>query len=149
MKSSRKSAPRLQIVPDLRTPRAPRKSRRSGVVAQVRETFSVSNALPALLGTILGGIAPAASYEMVHHEIQSVYDFRNLLVGGLLIFSAKSVYLWLHEATGDWIKAVGLTVGIEGVLLASSTPWLSGVCLGILIAVNAIAMACHLARGAK
>lgn len=57
-----------------------------------------------------------------------------------------TVYKWGRIAFGMPVKAVGFCVLLEGVLVASSTPWLSCGALVYLCAINAIATGCNLKR---
>jgi len=126
----------------------------TGPIAQIRHAVRSPGA--ALLGATLGGIIPVAVYDLAHaREVVGWTDlpiFRSLgtpsmvLVLGGLLFSAKTVYQWATAAFADRAKAAGFVVMLEGTLLFSTNSVLAHVMLGYLVAINAIATACLLAR---
>jgi hypothetical protein len=136
----------LRVLP---VKRSPRPSGPLGVVDQVRLAFRPQARLATLLGCLLGGFVPLASYVVAHQEI----DFSGpplsaalavLLVAGGLLFSAKSVYGWSRLAFQSGGKALGFVVLTEGVMIVSRTAWLGLAALGILIGINAISAGCTL-----
>lgn len=142
-----------QLAPAPPAPKAhPRREPRPlGVVAQVRVAFRRQNRLAAAIGAILGGTVPVASYQLAHSEVSRDAALwlqvpAWLVLGGLL-YSAATVLRWGRLAFGSWIKSIGFAVLLEGVLLASRTPWLSVLALAILVGVNAVSTACRLASG--
>ena len=104
----RRSSPRLIMAP------APRRSPTPlGVVAQVRLAFRPKARLATVLGALLGGFVPLASYTVAHQEA----NFDTLrgwiavgLVLGGLVFSAKTVREWGELAFHDGRKALGFVV---------------------------------------
>jgi len=136
----RRRAPRTQTRPDART---------LGVVAQVRMAFQRQQLLATLLGGLLGGFVPAATFTVAHQEVLATVPLRHqplaLLVLGGLVYSAKTVYAWGRMAFASGAKALGFTLLIEGVMTCSSVEWLSYAALAYLIAINAIATGCILA----
>ena len=138
----RRSSPRLRIAPAARAPQAP-----PGVVAQVRLAFRPRARLATLLGCLLGGFVPLASYVVAHQEVDTgtVHGFVSLLLvlGGLL-FSAKTVFQWGRMAFQQGAKALGFVVLLEGVMVTSHTPWLALSALGYLVCINAVATGCTL-----
>jgi hypothetical protein len=119
------------------------------VVDQVRVAFRPRNRLAGVVGAALGGLVPLASYWLAHHEVDTaVALYAQLacwLVLGGLVYSATTVYGWANMAFGSGLKAMGFCVLLEGVLLASRTPWLAILALAYLCAINAVATACKLA----
>lgn len=101
--------------------------------------------LSLAVGLVLGAFVPLATSTVVHTgHLVDFMDERFLLVsrwllvlGGLTV-SAKTVYHWfLQTFRGDWSKALGYVLLIEGVLLLSPVPWLGHAALGLLIFINA------------
>jgi hypothetical protein len=122
-----------------------------GVVQQVRLALKPRNRLAFGLGAALGSVVPVASYWLAHFEVDRAADLWPqlpawLVLGGL-VFSATTVYGWGRLAFGHGAKAAGFCVLVEGVLLASRTQWLAVVALAYLVAINAVATGCRLARG--
>jgi len=140
----------IQVAQPATRSRSP--ARPAGVVQQVRMAFSRRNRLAAGVGAALGSIVPLASYWLAHHEVfRSVELWTQLpawLVAGGLLYSALTVFAWGRAAFGSGAKALGFCVLLEGVLLSSQTTWLAVIALGYLIAINAIATGCSLARQA-
>jgi hypothetical protein len=143
--SPRLRSARIALAPDLARPSRVRVQQSPGVVDQVRLALKARNRLAASLGAVLGGFVPIASYTLAHGEIDASHPlYAQLpawLVVGALLFSARSVYAWGRQAFGEAVKALGFVVLLEGVLVASQTPWLSCAALAILVAVNAVATA--------
>jgi hypothetical protein len=119
-----------------------------GVVKQVRIALRPANRLASFLGAVLGGGVPVASYQLAHHEVTRALplwaQLPAWLVAGGLLFSALTVYQWGRLAFGSPYKALGFAVLLEGVLVASTTPWLSLGALGYLVAINGTACGCIL-----
>lgn len=146
MKSAaRVSGPNLRVVG---APRAGSPRRPLGVLGEVRLACHPKNRLAALLGGLLGGGVPVASYWLAHHEL-SRGPLVWVLVGGGLVFSALTVVRWGVHAFGSAVKAVGFTVLLEGVLVGSATPWLALGALAYLVAINAVATGTQLALGGR
>ncbi len=122
-----------------------------GVVAQVRIACAPANRLATFVGALLGAVVPLATSMVAHYELDTVAPWRDplaLLVLGGLLYSATTVYSWGRLAFGSWAKALGFTVLLEGVMVASGQAWLSIMALVYLCAINAIATGVTLARGA-
>ncbi len=131
------SVPRLKVVQ--RAPMArKRPSLARSVVGQVRQAMLRQNRLATIIGCLLGGFVPAATWQLTHHE---PHDWRLLIVAGGLLYSAITVYKWGLLAFGMRSKAIGFVAMLEGVMVMSSTVWLSLGALAILIGINAIATA--------
>jgi hypothetical protein len=99
-----------------------------------------------VLGFALGGFIPVATYVVSHYENPG-WDVGALIVGGGLLFSARTVFLWSRMAFGGVIKALGFVVLLEGVMVTSETRWLALAALGYLVCINGVATACALALG--
>jgi hypothetical protein len=116
------------------------------------------NRLATTMGALLGGLVPALGYVTAHEwlRLPSLLDgsksgldpsraIAAVVLAGSLLFSAKTVFQWAALALKDRSKAVGFVVLIELTMVAISFQWVSGICLGYLVAINAIATACNLA----
>lgn len=138
------SSPRLVVTPR----RAPKPRAPLGVVDQVRAAFHPRARLATLLGCLLGGFVPLASYVVAHAEIGGSDVAHTVvavvLVAGGLLFSARSVYGWSRLAFQSPAKAFGFVVLTEGVMVVSRTPWLGLTALAVLIAINGISAGCTL-----
>jgi hypothetical protein len=102
-----------------------------------------------LLGAALGGIVPLITYTVAHSGIAdwlNPADPRIPIVAGGLAYSAKTVWQWGNQAFDCIYKATGFVVLLEGVMVTSSVSWLAQLALCYLIAINAIATACQIAR---
>ena len=122
--------------------------RQLGVVDQCRVAFRADNRLATVLGFVLGGIIPIATYVEAHFDIRegvALYaQVPPYLVLGGLIFSAKTVFAWLNLTWRDSWKAVGTVAVLEGVMITSDVPALPLVLLTVLVAINGIATGCTL-----
>ena len=122
-----------------------------GVVAQVREATKPRARLATVLGALLGGFVPTATYVVAHRELDASKPIYaqpgTLLVLGGLLYSARTVFAWGKLAFGEGSKALGFVVLLEGVLLASRTSWLSVAALLYLAAINGVATGCRLSLG--
>lgn len=131
-----------------RKPRNPRTPSAPGVVTQVRTALQRRNALATLIGAILGGFVPCATYVIAHGEVARTshgYAMLALVIGGL-VFSAKTVWQWASLAFRDPWKATGFAMLIEGAMTLSSNQTLTLVALGLLAGINAIATGVSLSR---
>lgn len=139
VKPSRRRAPR----------RPPVAGKDLGVVAQVRTALRPENRLATLLGALLGGFVPVATFTVAHVELSQVVPLylqpMMLLVLGGLVYSAKTVYSWGRAAFASGPKALGFVVLAEGVMTCSGVAWLSYAALGYLVFINAVATGCTLA----
>lgn len=111
------------------------------------------NRMAALIGSI-GGLVPYGAYRLGHYEITSWSPFacpKALVVYAALAFSVLTVSGWAHQvfATANrWeslIKALGFTALVEALMMTSDYRPLALGCLGLLIAINAVANGCRLA----
>jgi phosphoglycerol transferase MdoB-like AlkP superfamily enzyme len=131
------------------------------VIDQIRIVFKVVNWLPLLIGSVLGGTAPALTFTVAHylHPLSSgaaidtwgawVSIWTPVVVAGLT-FSGITVYQWFEQAFKIRAKALGLVVLIETVMTcATSVPVMCYLALGLLVTVNAVATATTLALNAK
>lgn len=155
--ASSASHPRLALHP--RPPKreiTPRATQAApGVVDQVRSALRPRARLATLLGAMLGGFVPVASYVVAHREIDasallavhSLIGFA--LVAGGLLFSAKKVYGWGRLAFQAGGEAVGFTLLMEGVMVFCNTTWLSVAALVYLVGINAISTGCTLSLSGR
>ena len=131
--------------------RRTRPPRKVGVVAQTRQAFSRGSLLGTSIGMLLGGFVPVGSFVICHQELPPASGWHflvlALLVVGGLIFSAKTVWQWSAAAFQDRWKASGFVLLVEGIMVYSSTPWLSHAALALLVAVNGVATGVTLTRG--
>jgi len=117
------------------------------VISQIRQAAQPGNRLAALLGALIGALPPVGSYMVVHHALdrQAALAEQPLayLVAGLMVFSGLSVVRWTKAAFRSTWKAIGWTVGVEGLLVGApdSMAWLAGLCVGYLVVINAISAA--------
>lgn len=144
------TAPRSAPVIPLRKQKRKR-TKAPGVIEQIKCSFEKGSRLATGVGLVLGGFVPAASYVVCHQELQVAQGWRYAallaLIGGGLLFSAKSVWLWSAEAFGDKWKASGFVGLLEGAMVLSEVRELSLASLALLIAVNGLATGVILARG--
>jgi hypothetical protein len=123
-----------------------------GVVQSVRIALKPRNRLPTLIGFLLGGFVPLACFILAHHEhaAWSAQGGRALgLVGGGLVYSATTVYGWAKQAFVSAFKASGFVVLVEGVMITSTTAWLSIAALVYLVVINGVATGVTLSIGKR
>lgn len=92
-----------------------------------------------VIGAILGGFIPVATYTLSHLEQQGLLS--GLLTGAGLLYSAPTVYEWAKKSFGEWYKALGFCLLLEGVMVASGPlgiPILGYSALAILAGLNAL-----------
>ena len=116
---------------------------RLSVIAQVRRAFMPGARLAAMVGLVIGGFVPMASYTLVHFEVAN-NPLLWILVVGALLYSGITVFKWALAAFGNQVKAAGFVVLLEGILTFSHIHALSLSALGILIFINAVSSACAL-----
>jgi hypothetical protein len=140
-KTASQSKPPIKRLRLLSVPRFTRRPR--GIVAQTRAALRPGNLVGTLLGGTLGAFVPTAVYVVAHHELDASRplwrQFGSLLVLGGLAYSATNVFSWGRLAFRSPVKAAGFVVLLEGVLVGSSTHWLSLAALAVLAGINAIA----------
>ena len=115
------------------------------VVNQIRRAFMRGQRLSAVLGVVLGGSIPVATYVMIHDPRGvAAYPMLWLLISGCLLYSAPKVFQWLTAATGSKAAAICFTLAAEGILTFVHIDSLTYLFLGILVFINAVSMACGL-----
>lgn len=123
------------------------------IVGQVRLSFRRRNRLATVLGMVLGGFVPVASFVLAHQEIvpgkSMLFQVPCWLVVGGLTYSAKTVFDWARAAFSLRLKALGFVVLLEGVMTGANTTWLAYAALAILVAINSISAGCQLAVRTK
>jgi hypothetical protein len=135
-KSSRRSSRTRRQVVD--------RSATTDVVSQLE--CAIRNPHAAAIGALIGGLVPWFGRTLAHEEIPSTWTAgsRGLaltmiaVVLGCACFSGLSVYKFGKAAFGDARKALGFVLALEGVMLVSHGIT-SGVALGVLILINAVA----------
>lgn len=130
------------VRPMPRAPRAPKPA--PGVVDQVRAALKPQNRIATLVGFMLGGFVPVATFVTAHSGSWTALSVA-LVVGGLL-YSARTVYSWGVLAFAERVKALGFVMLLEGVLVTSQTAWLARAALAYLVLINGTATACQLSR---
>lgn len=115
-----------------------------GVIAQIRA--ATNNPIALLVGCLLGGFVPLASYFVAHQEVKTFWSVPTLLVVGGLVYSAKTVFQWGKQAFNCGWKATGFILLLEGIMILSSIPWLGHLSLVYLVSINAVATGCLLAQ---
>lgn len=135
---------------------APVAARDSDPITQLR--VAARNKLATAIGAC-AGIVPIGVSIVGHGELTSwnpLRDGQSLIVYAGLVFSALTVTTWgvdMFTPLGatKWsrmlafVKALGFTALVEGLMMTSSNQYLAGSALGLLIAVNAVANGCRLA----
>ena len=118
------------------------------VVDQVVLACSPRNRLATVLGFILGGVVPVATYVEAHLDLDGSRPLHSqaatFMVAGGLVFSAKTVFGWGQRAFRDGWKAAGFVLLLEGVMITSHVPILPLVLLAILLSINGVATGCSL-----
>lgn len=113
------------------------------VIQQVQRTFAREHRLSAVMGFLLGGFIPVATFTIVHHEV-ATHPFLWAMVIGGLVYSAISVFKWAMQAFHMIAKAVGFVLLLEGVVTFAHTPWLPVAGLLVLVIINGISAAVSL-----
>lgn len=131
-------------------PEPARKSRKLGVVDQVRLAFARGHRLATMIGFLFGGAPSCLAYYLVHEQIPVTDGWRlyasiAVVCGGLL-FSLRTVYQWGVLALGSKPKAFGFCVIVEGAMIVALHPAVSLSALAILVLINGIATGTTLAR---
>lgn len=151
--ASKKSAADLSIVDNITTAYA------CGVYRRGWLALPYPKHPIALIWALVGALAPVMSHVIAAH-LHPLTSVDMLTVGktyanpmlylwtfalvGFLTFSAKTVYEWLNKGFKSEWKALGITVGVETVMVFSYSeiPSISYVALGMLVAINMTAVAC-------
>ena len=137
------SVTKLRLATDAPAKRA-KAAKPKSFLAMVRTTGRPENRLAACVGALVGGFVPVASYSLAHFELAARwwFDPKVVLVAGGLLYSAKTVIQLARKIfAGDWIKAIGFCVLLEGVMVFSQQQSLAVSALAILIGMNAIGTA--------
>lgn len=118
------------------------------IIRQVNIAVHKSNRLALIVGFVVGGFIPLATYVLAHYELMADaplwQQFPALLVLGGLSFSAKTVFDWACAAFKHPAKALGFVLLLEGVMTFAHTPWLSIAALCFLVGINGTATGCTL-----
>jgi hypothetical protein len=109
-------------------------------VDQARAVFRSGNRLSALVGLIMGGFVPLASYALIHLEVGKRPTLWVLVAGGL-VYSALNMFGWMQRLFGNRWMALGWVVLLEGTMTACSIAWLSLTGLSILMILDGITTA--------
>jgi hypothetical protein len=103
--------------------------------------------IAAIIGAT-AGLVPVGVYEVGHHELTSWSPLecpKAMIVYAGLLFSALTVLGWSTNMFGSKAKALGFTLLLEGLMMASSAAWLTAIALTYLVLINAVANGCRLA----
>lgn len=114
-------------------------------LAQLRAARNKPTA--ALIGAT-AGLVPVGVYEVGHYELNSWSPLecpKAMIVYAGLLFSALTVLGWSVNMFGSKTKALGFTLLLEGIMMASSAAWLTAIALTYLVLINAVANGCRLA----
>ncbi len=104
--------------------------------APIKISAANKRSIGQLSAAVASGFLPIASYMMAHVEAKA-NPILWVLVAAALAFSAPTLAGWATKWCGGKVKAWGFTVLLEGVLVASTTGWLSMTALTILVVINA------------
>ena len=134
-----------------------------GVVDQIKTALLLKNLPWTIFGCVVGGMIPAFTYQVSHHElvvptsdnIASMNSVLFAIVAGSLLFSAITVSQWSVEffrsqwvTAGKW-KAFGFVVAVEGYMTFSKTEWVGYCALALLVVINGIATGVNLTQKHK
>jgi hypothetical protein len=122
-----------------------------GITDQVRRAVQKQNRLASIVGAVLGGFVPLATYTIAHAgpDLHTWLGLSSLaLIAGGLAYSATTVLGWAWIAFRSVPKAIGFVVLTEGTMIFGPA-WLGFCALGILVLINALATACNLAEDQK
>jgi hypothetical protein len=103
--------------------------------------------IAAIIGAT-AGLVPVGVYEVGHYELTSWSPLdcpKAMIVYAGLLFSALTVLGWSTNMFGSKAKALGFTLLLEGIMMASSAAWLTAIALTYLVLINAVANGCRLA----
>lgn len=121
----------------------PRPASALGIVDQIVRAFRPRHRLAMIIGFILGGFMPLASFFL---KVESASEPRLwILIGGALAFSAITVFEWTRRAFQNPIKAIGFVLVLDGVMVFSHNHYLSCAALFILVFINGTASGCKIA----
>jgi hypothetical protein len=113
------------------------------VIQQTRRSFSRGARLAGVIGLVIGGFVPVATYTVVHFEVAAIPALWVLVAGGL-VYSAMTVFMWAKSAFGSTVKAIGFCILLEGILTFAHSIVLSLAALAVLVFINAVSAACSL-----
>lgn len=118
------------------------------ILDQIKTASDKKSKVALVIGCILCGFPPAASFLVAHFEV-SQYPWMWVLVIGFVAYSFKTVYDWSLILTKHWLKAIGLTLGLEAASTFSHLLYVAIPAVTILVGINAIAGACALIMDTK
>lgn len=127
-----------------RSRKSPDRAATTDIVSQLE--CALRHPQATLIGALIGGVVPWFARTLAHEEVPAAWSTGNYglvavmlaVVLGCACFSALTVYKFGRAAFDDSRKALGFVLAIEGVMLVSHGIT-SGVALGILIVINAVA----------
>lgn len=128
-------APTKAVSKSVESKAAP-KARALPTASPVKMSAAQKRSIGQFCAAIASGFLPVASFVLAHYESKS-QPLLWILVAAALMFSAPTLVDWAKKWCGNVYKAVGFTVLLEGVMVFSSTQWLSMMGLAILVAINA------------
>jgi len=89
------------------------------VVDQVKQSMYKKNRMAMLIGSVIGGFVPVATYVIGHHEVQA-NPMMWMIVAGGLTYSAKSVFDFAKAALKHPAKALGFVALIAKLVPAAT-----------------------------
>ena len=104
-------------------------------VAKLKITPANSRTFGQGLAAVSAGFLPLASFIIAHQEVAS-RPYLWCLVAAGLAFSAPTLSEWAQRWCKSVWKAWGFTILLEGVMIFSSTTYLSIGGLAILMSIN-------------
>jgi hypothetical protein len=114
------------------------------VIGEISTAYRNKGALA--VGALLGGAPPAATYYVAHCEWSEWLSVPSLIILGGLVFSAETVVVWLASAFDSRRKALGVVILTELLMITATNKVVASTALAYLVAINAVATGCILAR---
>lgn len=116
------------------------------VVDQVWLAAQKENLPAVIVGFLLGGFVPLATYATAHSlGDQLFHNPLGFLVLGGLIFSCYTVVAWGKNAFSSLLKSIGFVLLVEGSMTFAPVQWVGLVALAFLVVINGIATGVNLA----
>jgi hypothetical protein len=116
------------------------------VVDQVWLASQKENLPATLVGFLLGGFVPIATYATAHSLGEKLFsDPLGFLVLGGLIFSCYTVVGWGRNAFSSLLKSIGFVLLVEGSMTFAPVQWVALVALAFLVVINGVATGVNLA----
>lgn len=116
------------------------------VVDQVWLASQNDNLPATIVGFLLGGFVPVATYTQAHELGDRMFsDPLGFLVLGGLLFSCYTVVAWGKNAFSSLLKAVGFVLLVEGSMTFSHVKWVALAALAFLVVINGVATGVNLA----